>query len=168
MTTSRSKTTKAKPRKKKSSAIPANIKQRALSMFQRMRRLQEANYKGQECCISCGKPIDWKEAQGGHYIKRGIEATCIDPDNVWPQCPQCNGYLKGNLTKYRSNLVKKIGETRVKRLENMWYASEGDEEAMKELEVRDQLYITLKKGKVFWNERYKEFKEEVSRLESQF
>ncbi len=162
MTTSRSK----KPKKEK--PIPNNIKHLCLSMFQRMRRLQEANYAGDVTCISCGQVMNWKDSQGGHYLSRTVEATCIEPDNVWPQCPSCNGYKAGNVALYRINLVKRIGVERVERLENMMMASKGDEEAKEKLSAEDLFQATSKKGKVYWNERYKEFKEEVKKLESEY
>lgn len=57
MTTSRS---KAQPKKK---PIPSNIKKRCLTVFQRMRRLEEANTDGLERCITCGKLMHWKNSQ---------------------------------------------------------------------------------------------------------
>ncbi|MGB1651176.1 MAG: recombination protein NinG, partial [Acidimicrobiales bacterium] len=33
------------------------------------------------------------------------------------QCAQCNNWKSGNLTEYRSNLIKKIGLEEVERLE---------------------------------------------------
>lgn len=164
MTTSRS---KVQP-KKKSKPIPSNIKQRALVAFQKLRRLEEANYKGRVICISCGKDMDWKEAQGGHYISRTVEATCDERDNVWPQCPQCNGYKKGNIQDYRFYLVRKIGEERVKRIECMRMAARGDQEALSSLSPTDRFKVTSKKGKVYWKTRYDEFMEEIKKLESQF
>lgn len=158
---------RSKP-KKKEKPIPNNIKQRTLSMFQRMRRLQEANYAGEVTCISCGQVMNWKDSQGGHYLSRTVEATCIEPDNVWPQCPSCNGYKAGNVAMYRINLVRRVGVARVERLENMMMASRGDEEAKEKLSPEDLFKATAKKGKVYWKARYDEFREEVKKLESQF
>lgn len=159
MTTSRS---KAQPKKK---PIPSNIKKRCLTVFQRMRRLEEANTDGLERCITCGKLMHWKDSQGGHYISRTVEATCIEPDNVWPQCESCNCYKSGNVTMYRINLTRRIGIERVERLENMMMAAKGDEEAKSKLSPEDLFKATGKKGKVYWNERYNEFKERVKELE---
>lgn len=159
--TSRSKTAKggrAKP-------IPSNIKQTALKNFQRLRRLEEANVDGLERCISCGKVLHWKEMQGGHYVSRRVEATCIEPDNVWPQCSSCNCYKAGNYVNYRINLVKQIGEERVKRLEYMMAASHGDEEALEKLSPIDRFEVARKKGKVFWYEKNEEFKRRIKELE---
>lgn len=159
---SRSKTAKEGKAKK---PIPSNIKQMALKNFQRLRRLEEMNIDGLERCISCGKILSWKEAQGGHFISRTVEATCIEPDNVWPQCNSCNCYKSGNYSMYRYNLVKRIGEDRVKRLENMMAASKGDEEALEKLEPLDRFEVTRKKGKVYWFEKNEEFKRRIKELE---
>ncbi len=160
--TSRSKTTKGG---KASKPIPSNIKQTALKNFQRLRRLEESNIDGLERCISCGKVLNWKEMQGGHYISRRVEATCIEPDNVWPQCSSCNCYKAGNYPNYRINLVRRIGEARVKRLENMMAASQGDEEARESLDPIDRFEVARKKGKVYWNEKNEEFKRRIKELE---
>ncbi len=162
MTTSRSKSTKGG---KASKPIPSNIKQRALTNFQRLRRLEERNPDGDVYCISCGRKMPWKESQGGHYISRTCEPTCNEPDNVWPQCTSCNCYKYGNYTMYRINLIKRIGIKRVERLENMMLASKGDEEALAKLYPEDQYKVTGKKGKVYWNERNEEYKKRIKELE---
>lgn len=168
MTTSHSKKpVKKKKPIKKTKPIPANIKQRTLSIFQKLRRVEEANIDGNVRCISCGAIMNWKEAQGGHFIPRGVEVTCIERDNVNPQCPRCNGYLSGNLIQYRINLVKKIGEERVERLENMMMAEKGNEEAMNKLSYEDQINVLRKRGKVYWKERYDEFKKELKEKENE-
>lgn len=37
--------------------------------------------------------------------------------NVHKQCSVCNNYKSGNLTEYRLNLIRKIGEEEVERLD---------------------------------------------------
>ncbi len=172
MTTSRSnvrsslqrKTPKKKPVRKKK-AIPKSIREQTLAAFQKMRKMEEANDEGYVRCISCGKLMHWKESQGGHYIPRAVRATEIDPDNVWPQCPQCNGVRHGNLTDYRYRLARKIGEERVKRLENLKAAYYGDEEAMEALSERDRIEVVRKKGRVYYAERLEEIKKRMKELE---
>lgn len=163
MTTSRSKVkTEGKARKK---PIPSNIKKICLQNFQRLRRLEEKNVDGIERCISCEKPLHWKQMQGGHFVSRTCEATCIEHDNVWPQCASCNCYKSGNYSRYRYNLVKKIGEDKVKRLEYMEAASYGDEWAMEQLDPMDRYEVQRKKGKVYWYEKNEEFKKRIKELE---
>ena len=153
-TTSRSKVKKPKP-------IPSNIRQKALSSFQKLRRVEEANADGMVRCISCGKVMDWRESQGGHYIPRGCTSTELEPDNVNPQCPRCNGPLNGNYICYRMGLVNKIGEERVQRLEKMMEchrANYSDCDAMAELSAEDRASMTQTKGKVYYKAKYDEFR----------
>ena len=67
-------------------------------------------------CISCGRLAFDANWQAGHFIHNKL-AVQFDEDNVNGQCKSCNKYRHGNTVNYRINLVKKIGESRVKRLE---------------------------------------------------
>jgi hypothetical protein len=87
------------------------------TLFQRLTRLANADDQGRCECISCGRVQQWNEMDGGHFISRQNKATIIDPDNVWPQCKYCNDHLSGNQAEYRKNLVAKIGEKAVRKLE---------------------------------------------------
>lgn len=167
---SRSKTiSRKKPKKKaakpKRKPIPKSIREKCLSALQRARRIEEADDRGYVHCISCGKPMHWKEAQGGHYIPRTCRATELEPDNIWPQCPQCNGARAGNPIPYRYNLAKRIGEERVRRIEMMRAANYGDQEAFEALAPKDQKEVVVKRGKIFYAERYKELKERLDKAE---
>lgn len=162
-TTSRSKTKKVK----KPKPIPSNIRQKALSSFQKLRRAEEANADGMVRCISCGKVMDWRESQGGHYIPRGVTATELEPDNVNPQCPRCNGPLNGNYICYRMGLVNKIGEERVQRLEHMmeaYRANYSDCEAMELLSAEDRASMTQTKGKVYYKEKYDSYRKRLKEM----
>ena len=169
MTISRSKKPQRKSANKvnkpKKRPIPNRIRSTALSSFQKLRRMQEATDEGYVRCISCGKVMHWKEAQGGHYISRVVRATEIEPDNVWPQCPQCNGVRGGNPIAYRYSLARKIGEERVKRLEDMWRAEKGDQEAFESLKPADQRAVLEKRGKVYYAEKNRDFREAIRREE---
>lgn len=69
-----------------------------------------------ETCISCG---GWASPQAGHYMSAGHHSALrFHEDNVNRQCLRCNNFLHGNLINYRKGLVKKIGEERVKYLED--------------------------------------------------
>lgn len=65
-------------------------------------------------CISCGKPV----TQAGHFYSAGkFNILRFDEDNCHGQCQQCNFYKEGNLKVYRENLIVRIGERRVKLLD---------------------------------------------------
>ena len=124
----------------------AGSREKALAAFQKLRRYQEAIPNGYVYCISCGKPMPVKESQGGHYVSRRIRCTEMEPDNVWPQCYRCNGPLSGNVVAYRAALVKRIGERRVRRIEDLANASQGDDEAFARLSDQDKRAVVLKRN----------------------
>lgn len=158
--------TRLKPKRKpKRKVIPKRIRETCLSAMQKLRRLEEANDEGYVSCISCGRVMHWKEAQGGHYISRTCRATELEKDNIWPQCPRCNGPLCGNPVPYRYNLVKRIGEARVKRLEDMREAYYGNQEAFDSLSREDQKAVLMKRGKVYYAETLESIKPEIERAE---
>jgi hypothetical protein len=67
-------------------------------------------------CISCqGNCGDW---DAGHFWNQGSNgALRYNEDNVHKQGRGCNRFKHGNLLEYRINLIKKIGEDRVKWLD---------------------------------------------------
>ena len=68
-------------------------------------------------CISCGAVIAPKW-DGGHYFKAELYSGLIfHEDNCAKQCSRCNNELHGNEANYRIGLVERIGEERVRWLE---------------------------------------------------
>lgn len=69
-------------------------------------------------CISCFK-FNCPDWAGGHYLDAGVYSGLIfHPDNCHKQCnSHCNGFLGGNKVNYRIGLINRIGEERVKWLE---------------------------------------------------
>lgn len=135
-----------------------------LSSFQQLRRLEEADSRGVVFCISCGRPMKWTEAQGGHYIPRTCVATEMESDNVFPQCLYCNCMLEGNNENYRRRLAGLIGESRVERLENMRDAWKGDDEALASLSAEDRLKVSMKRSSAFYTEENNRLRLEIKRL----
>lgn len=68
-------------------------------------------------CISCGR-FDVEEFHCGHYIPTTYQYHRFNEDNCNKQCSYCNTHLRGAITDYRINLIKKIGLERVEYLEN--------------------------------------------------
>ena len=67
-------------------------------------------------CISCDKGA---AEQGGHYVPQGSSSFLrYNLDNINGQCHQCNYFKSGNVMEYRIRLVKKIGEDKVRWLED--------------------------------------------------
>ena len=83
-------------------------------------------------CISCGTPhaAQW---DAGHYVSVGSDSSLrYDFNNIHKQCSVCNQHLSANLIRYRQNLIPKIGEEEVLRLEgpqpvHKWTREELDE-----------------------------------------
>lgn len=68
-------------------------------------------------CISCGTThaAQW---DAGHYVSVGSDSSLrYDFSNIHKQCSVCNQHLSANLIRYRQNLLLKIGEPEVLRLE---------------------------------------------------
>lgn len=68
-------------------------------------------------CVSCGR---WHEGQwhAGHYMSTGARPDLrFDEANIHKQCQPCNTHLSGNLISYRAELLRRIGENEVARLE---------------------------------------------------
>jgi len=69
-----------------------------------------------EPCISCG--ISDARWNAGHYRPVGSHPELrFDEENCHKQCAQCNTYKSGNTVNYRYNLVLKIGQEAVERLD---------------------------------------------------
>ena len=68
-------------------------------------------------CFTCSKRLPIKEIQNGHYISRACLVLRYDEDNCRPQCSSCNIFRNGQSVTFRENLVKELGEDKVKALE---------------------------------------------------
>ena len=69
-----------------------------------------------QLCISCGSQP--KKVNAGHFWNANNHWNVrFDEDNVHLQCERCNSFLSGNLLKYRTNLLTKIGAERFNQLE---------------------------------------------------
>jgi len=68
-------------------------KAKALITLQKLVRLKAADDRGYCQCVSCGKPFNWKEGDGGHFIPKGHSSYwSLKEENVHPQCKGCNGF----------------------------------------------------------------------------
>ena len=68
-------------------------------------------------CVSCGR-YHQGQWHAGHYMSRGARPDLrFDLDNLHKQCAPCNQYLSGNIANYRIELIRRIGQAGVDRLE---------------------------------------------------
>ena len=92
---------------------------KAQKVFNEYIRLRDIKKYG--TCISCGNKLKPGNIDAGHYYPAGHHFNIrYNPDNCAAQCSRpCNKDLHGNLPNYRVNLVKRIGEDRVKELDRI-------------------------------------------------
>ena len=69
-------------------------------------------------CVSCGA-VSSPQWDAGHYRSRGAASHLrFNLLNTQKQCNKCNRFLSGNIVEYRKELLNRIGEERLERLEN--------------------------------------------------
>lgn len=61
-------------------------------------------------CVSCGQVLPVNSMQAGHFVSRSYLSTRWHPENVAPQCFQCNVFKKGNLAAYAAWGVNRYGQ----------------------------------------------------------
>jgi hypothetical protein len=68
--------------------------------------------------VSCGA-VSSPQWDAGHYRSRGAASHLrFNLLNTQKQCNKCNRFLSGNIVEYRKELLNRIGEERLERLEN--------------------------------------------------
>jgi len=68
-------------------------------------------------CVSCGRHHHG-QYHAGHYRSTGSRPDLrFDEANIHKQCAPCNNHLSGNLIPYRAELIRRIGQDEVDRLE---------------------------------------------------
>lgn len=89
----------------------------AWGWFSKWIRLRDADDQGYVACYTCDIVKPWKELQAGHFVPQGSASILkYEPDNVRPQCVQCNMYLSANLMEYTLRLIDELGIERVEWL----------------------------------------------------
>lgn len=104
------------PRKKKTIA---KLVDDLAVLMQKYVKLKAADSNGYVQCVTCKTIKHWKEMQGGHFIGRKWTATKLLEENIHPQCPCCNGPLRGNMIQYTLFMQDTYGRDFVDELETM-------------------------------------------------
>ena len=92
-------------------------------------------------CISCQRSTKAKR-NAGHYLSVGGHPELrYEEDNCHSQCEHCNSWLSGNQQAYRENLIQKIGQGRVDRLEGPQYSPQYRVEDLKAIQAEYRLKI---------------------------
>ena len=68
-------------------------------------------------CISCGRHHQGQYHAGHYRTVKAQSSLRFHEFNCHKQCSACNNHLSGNITEYRINLEKKIGEKNLAWLE---------------------------------------------------
>jgi hypothetical protein len=79
-------------------------------IFSEYRRLLDTDQNGNGHCVTCGKPLHWKEGHCGHFISRRHKATKYDEQNTALQCAYCNTYNQGEQFKFAKEIDKRYGK----------------------------------------------------------
>ena len=124
---------------KKESLKP--LKNKLYELVQKYARLRDSDKQWRWKCISCWKKVKWDKADWWHYISRSNMSTAFNENNIHLQCKGCNWMLHWNLIEYRKNLIKKIGEPEVRRLEYLKHKAK--KRTKEELEKKIDYYTEL-------------------------
>ncbi len=83
-------------------------------------RANEANENGIVACVTCGKRMMWKMADGGchtgHFESRGHSSVRFMPENCGVQCKKCNTYQEGRKPDFETYLRKRYGNEKVDKI----------------------------------------------------
>lgn len=121
-------------------------KKRLWSIFSKFIRLRDSDENGYITCITCDRPLFWKQSQAGHFIpQHNNPNTIFNEQNVHAQCPQCNIYLHGNQYLYSKKIDSIYG-----------------------IGTSEEIYLLSKVDKKFTSEEYqeltKEYNEKVNKI----
>jgi len=100
----------------------ASLLKSATTHFNKYIRYRDTDEYGYGNCISSGQSlrVPSSNAHAGHFFSGGkFPRLRFDEDNVHLQGKSDNYFNSGNELMYRIRLVEKIGEERVKRLEQI-------------------------------------------------
>lgn len=92
------------------------LKREVWDLFSEWVRRSSSDKDGYCKCVTCGKIDKWQNLQSGHYIHGTL---FLIPELVHPQCPQCNGFLHGNLIPYKEFMLREYGDQKLSKFEYM-------------------------------------------------
>lgn len=90
-----------------------SLKNKCWRIFSEWVRRRDADEGGTVHCVTCRKPIYWKEAHAGHFVPGRTNAVLFHPDIVNPQCPICNIWKGGAYHDYTLYMLDKYGREKV-------------------------------------------------------
>lgn len=93
----------------------SQLKKLADRSFSLAVRLRDSS-NGYGVCITCSKPIHYKQAHAGHFQSRRHSATRYDEENVNLQCVGCNTFRGGEQYQYAIAVDDKYGKGTARKL----------------------------------------------------
>ena len=93
------------------------LKRKLDDIFSKYIRLRDSDDNGIFHCISCGKPVFWKDGDNGHFVNRSHMSLRYSEKNCNAQCRHCNRFDEGNNIGYQRGLIEKYGDEIIKELE---------------------------------------------------
>ena len=96
-------------KKRKKLPTISSLEIKADGVFSQYIRLRVADEGGTVSCVTCGKLMFWKDAECGHFIKRGSRGVRYDERNCNVQCTRCNHFLGGNDGVYAVYIIDTYG-----------------------------------------------------------
>lgn len=94
--------------KRKAPTLPSLVK-KLDTVFSRYVRMKGADECGTVECVTCKKPMHWKDAHAGHFIGRRHMSVRWDEINVHTQCCGCNTFNGGALDEYSAYIINIYG-----------------------------------------------------------
>ena len=79
-------------------------------------RLRDCDENRLAKCCTCGKVVDVKYADCGHFIKRQHMATRFDEVNCAVQCKHCNAFEQGKDVDFERYILTRWGEEKLMML----------------------------------------------------
>ena len=88
----------------------STVKKKLWKLVSEFVRRSNANIDGFVECVTCGKIVEWKNADAGHFVGGHKNYNFFDLRNIHPQCTYCNRYMHGNLIPYYEFMLEKYGK----------------------------------------------------------
>ena len=89
------------------------LKAKCWKLFSEWIRRKDADEGGTTYCVTCRKPVFWKEAHAGHFVPGRTNAVLFHPEIVHPQCQVCNIWKGGAYHDYTLFMLDKYGREKV-------------------------------------------------------
>lgn len=127
------------------------LAQKACALIQKYARLRDTDEHGNGYCSSCGVPVTYWNADGGHFHPktRGYNGACCMEENVNIQCKSCNLFKQGNIAHYAVHLQNKYGRDIIDKIKAQANKSIDALEFLDIIEELKEKIEQIKKTKMF-------------------